>query len=155
MVNFVRADEVVQTTWDALGAQGNVGIISNDNDVYSAFGINTVSDYIEKVVTPSINREVAEKSDHFDLVFKALSKFDEATSREFISDTKQTLRFDENALSAMGLSDYGELKVDVYGSGLAPAYRWKFWISYIDAEITPANIPYNGGYDYWNGHKML
>ena len=96
--------EVVQTTWDALGAEGNVGIISNDNDVYSAFGINTVSDYIEKVVTPSINREVAEKSDHFDLVFNALSKFDEATSREFISDSMQTLRFDENALAAMGLS---------------------------------------------------
>ena len=88
------------------------------------------------------------------MVFNALSKFDEATSREFISDSKQTLRFDENALAAMGLSDYGELKVDVYCSGLGtPLTDGNFWISYIDAEITPANIPYNGGYDYWNGHK--
>ena len=88
-----------------------------------------------------------------DLVFNALSKFDEATSREFISDSMQTLRFDENALAAMGLSDYGELKVDVYGSGLGtPLTDGNFWISYIDAEIM-SNIPYNGGYDYWNGHK--
>ena len=90
------------------------------------------------------------------MVFNALSKFDEATSREFISDSMQTLRFDENALAAMGLSDYGELKVDVYGSGLGtPLTDGNFWISYIDAEITPANIPYNGGYDYWNGHKSI
>ena len=131
LVNFVKAPEVISSQYEII--QNGIWIstqLLNDEILYQE-GPWKLSEYLNRVVGPTVQNTVNEKVEHFELVLAALSKFDRVTDQTIYSDSHQSFTFNIHDIHGLDFFDYQELTIDVYGSGLGIHFDNDFFISKI------------------------
>ena len=142
LVNFVKAPEVISSQYEIIQNGIWISTRSLSDEILYQEGPWKLSEYLNRVVGPTVQNTVNEKVEHFELVLAALSKFDRVTDQTIYSDSHQSFTFNIHDIHGLDFFGYHELTLDVYGSGLGSSLSDNdFFISKISAQITD-------GYNY-------